>query len=254
MFENHIYPYLQKLQDRVYVSKMVKICGVGESKAETVILDLIENQTNPTIAPYAKNGEVHFRVTASASNHEEAEKLLAPVIQELYNRFHENIYTTKEAESLEEVVVKELLSRNLTLATAESCTGGLLTGRLVNVAGVSSVLKEGFITYSNEAKMKYLKVKEDTLKQYGAVSEHTASEMVSGAARAAGSSAALAITGIAGPDGGTEEKPVGLVYIALSHAGGTVCREFRFGGSRTEIKWRASQSALDMIRRHILGI
>ncbi|HWT26706.1 MAG TPA: competence/damage-inducible protein A, partial [Mobilitalea sp.] len=171
MFEDKIFPYLKKLQNKVFVSKMVKICGVGESTAETEILDLIEGQSNPTIAPYAKSGEVHFRVTAASESEEEAEKLLQPVIEELFKRFEDNIYTTDEEETLEGVVVKLLDQHRLTLATAESCTGGLFTGCIVNVAGASEVLKEGFITYSNQAKVKYLGVKEETLNTYGAVSE-----------------------------------------------------------------------------------
>ncbi|HCA68907.1 MAG TPA: competence/damage-inducible protein A, partial [Lachnospiraceae bacterium] len=144
---------LKQLQDTVFVSKMVKICGIGESKAETMILDLIEGQSNPTIAPYAKSGEVHFRVTASAKDTEKANRMLEPILDELKKRFENHIYTMNEDETLEEVVVKLLHQKNLTLATAESCTGGLFTGRIVNVAGVSDVLKEGYITYSNESKM-----------------------------------------------------------------------------------------------------
>lgn len=253
MFDNHIMPYLKKKQNKVFVSKMVKICGVGESKAETDIIDLIEGQTNPTIAPYAKEGEVHFRITAAACNEEEAGRLLQPVEDELYRRFGENIYTSDENETLEEVVVKQLSRKGFTLATAESCTGGLLTGRLVNVAGVSEILKEGFITYSNEAKMKYLGVKEETLKAYGAVSEQTAREMAAGVSRATGSQAALAITGIAGPDGGTEEKPVGLVYISCSVNGKIAVREYRLKGNRQKIRGLTVIYALDLLRRSLLA-
>lgn len=248
MFEESIYPYLQKLQKKVLVSSMVKICGVGESKAETDILDLIHAQDNPTIAPYAKNGEVHFRVTAYANSHEEAEKLLAPVIEELYFRFSNHIYTTREAETLEEVVVKQLMKHKLTVTCAESCTGGMLTARLVNVPGVSEVLKTSLITYSNEAKQKYLGVKPETLKEYGAVSEQTAREMVIGAALNTHSDAALAITGIAGPEGGTKEKPVGLVYISCYVKGNTVVKEYHMKGNREKIRERSVIYALDLLR------
>ncbi|MGF7144019.1 nicotinamide-nucleotide amidase [Anaerotaenia torta] len=252
MFEEAIYPYLQAKQSKVFLSSMVKICGIGESKAETDILDLIEAQTNPTIAPYAKSGEVHFRVTAAADSAEEARKLIDPVVEELTRRFGDFIYTTREEETLEEVVVKLLQSGGHTIATAESCTGGMLTGRLVNVAGVSEVLKEGFITYSNEAKMKYLGVSKQTLASYGAVSGETAREMVLGAARAAGADTALAVTGIAGPEGGTREKPVGLVYIA-SLAGGQVnVKELRLKGNRQKIRESSVISALDLLRRSLL--
>ncbi len=252
MFDNSILPYLKQKQNKVFLSKMVKICGIGESKAETDIIDLIEGQSNPTIAPYAKEGEVHFRVTAAADNEEEALKLLNPVVEELFHRFGENIYTTQEKETLEEVIVRQLGDRRFTLATAESCTGGLLTGRLVNVPGVSDVIKEGFITYSNEAKMKYLGVKEDTLKAYGAVSEQTAKEMAIGAAKRTGSQTALAVTGIAGPDGGTKEKPVGLVYIACYVEDSVIVKEYRLKGNRQKIRELTVIYALDLLRRCLL--
>ena len=252
MFEASVLPYLRQKQDMLFVSKMVKICGVGESKAETDIIDLIEAQTNPTIAPYAKNSEVHFRVTAAAKSPEEAEQLLAPVVEELYRRFGDYIYTTKEEETLEEVTVRLLKERGLTLATAESCTGGLLTGRLVNVSGVSEVLKEGFVTYSNEAKMKNLGVSSTTLENYGAVSAQTAKEMVLGAAKASGASAAIATTGIAGPDGGTPEKPVGLVYIACLVKDKVTVKELRLRGNRMKIRDQSVILALDLLRRSLL--
>lgn len=251
MFETSIEPYLRKLQDKVLVSKMVKICGIGESKAETQIIDLIDIQSNPTIAPYAKNGEVHFRVTASAKTIEEGNQLLEPIIKELVKRFGDNIYTVNEEENLEEVVVKLLHQKKLTLSTAESCTGGLLTGRIVNVAGVSDVLKEGYITYANEAKIHLLGVKQETLEHYGAVSEQTAREMVEGAIRMAKTDAAIAITGIAGPDGGTPAKPVGLVYIACHVQGKTIVKEYRFKGNRQKIREQSVIFALDLLRRQI---
>ena len=252
MFDDHIFPYLKTKQNKVFLSKMVKICGVGESKAETDILDLIEGQANPTIAPYAKSGEVHFRITAAANSEEEAEQLLSPVVDELYNRFGTNIYTTDELETLEAVVVKLLHQKNLNLATAESCTGGLLTGCLVNVSGVSNVLKEGFITYSNEAKIKNLGVSPETLQNYGAVSPQTAKEMVLGVAKTATADAALSITGIAGPDGGTEEKPVGLVYIACLVNGNVTVHEYNLKGNRQKIRDQAVTYALDLLRRNLL--
>jgi nicotinamide-nucleotide amidase len=252
MFEESIYPYLTKKQNKIFVSSMVKICGIGESKAETDILDLIDAQTNPTIAPYAKNGEVHFRVTASSDHKEEAVKLIQPVVEELYRRFGDNIYSTDEDETLEDVVVKRLHEKNYTIATAESCTGGMLTGRLVNVAGVSDILKEGFITYSNEAKMKYLGVKEETLATYGAVSQHTAKEMVWGAAMTAKAEVALAVTGIAGPEGGTEDKPVGLVYIACLVKDKVTVKELRLKGNRLKIRDQSVIAALDLLRRQLL--
>lgn len=253
MFEDRILPYLAKKQNKVFLSKMVKICGIGESKAETLILDLIEGQDNPTIAPYAKSGEVHFRITAAADHATQGEQMIAPVLEELFRRFGDNIYTTKEEETLESVVVQLLLEKKLTLVTAESCTGGLLSGKLVNVPGVSAVFTEGFITYSNEAKMKYLGVSSATLAAYGAVSEQTAEEMVLGAIRNTGAQAALAITGIAGPDGGSDEKPVGLVYIACCVNGHVTISEHRLKGNRQKIRELSVIYALDLLRRQLLS-
>lgn len=253
MFEESIVPYLQKKQKKVFFSVMVKICGIGESRAETDIMDLIEGQSNPTIAPYAKNGEVHFRITAAADSEDEAKRLINPLVEKLTRRFGNNIYTTDEQESLEEVLIKLLKKHNLTLSTAESCTGGLLAGRLVNVGGVSEVFGEGFVTYSNEAKMKYLHVKEETLKQFGAVSSQTASEMVIGAAQAAKANAALAITGIAGPDGGSSAKPVGLVYIAAYLNGSVTVNEYHLKGNRQNIREMSVIYAMDLLRRMILN-
>ena len=253
MFEESIHPYLQKKQKKIFLSAMVKICGIGESKAETDILDLIENQSNPTIAPYAKSGEVHFRITASAADEKEAKELIKPMVDELNNRFGINIYTTDEQETLETVLVRLLKENKLTLATAESCTGGMLAGRLVNVPGISDVFGEGFVCYSNEAKMKYLQVKDETLRQFGAVSSQTASEMAMGAARTANTNAALAITGIAGPDGGTSAKPVGLVYIACFLNGSVTVNEYHLKGGRQHIRELSVIYAMDLLRRMILS-
>lgn len=251
MFHDRVLPYLKKLQDKVFVSSMVKICGIGESRAETMLLDIIEGQSNPTIAPYAKSGEVHFRVTASADTIEEAKQKMEPMMIELKNRFGDNIYTFKEEETLEEVVVYNLRDKGLTLATAESCTGGLLSGSIVNVPGSSAVFTEGFITYSNEAKMKYLNVSKTTLDQFGAVSEETAREMAIGAAKASGCDITISTTGVAGPDGGTNEKPVGLVYIACHTPQTTTVKELRLRGNRQKIREQTVIHALDLIRRSI---
>ncbi len=253
MFEESIVPYLKTLSENVLYSEMVKICGIGESKAETMIKDMIDSQTNPTIAPYAKNGEVHLRVTALAATKEEGMLLTAPVVTELKKRFGSHIYTTDEKVTIEEAVINLLTKFNLTVSTAESCSGGLLAGRLVNVSGASSVFEEGFITYSNTAKMKYLGVSESTLKKYGAVSSETAKEMAAGAAKTAGSLTALSVTGIAGPEGGTESKPVGLVYIGCYFDGKTEVREFHFKGNRQKVREYTVISALDFLRTSLVN-
>ena len=178
MFKEQVYPYLQKQQPAMIRSALVKICGMGESQVEDKLLDLISSQTNPTIATYAKTGEVAVRVTARAKTEDEAKALVKPVVKEIKSRLGDYVYSVKERETLEEAVVKLLRKYELTVTTAESCTGGLLAGRLVNVPGASEVFREGFITYSNKAKRKYLEVSKNTLKKYGAVSPQTAREMI----------------------------------------------------------------------------
>lgn len=252
MFEQDIYPFLNDIQPGLLYSEMVKICGIGESQAETMIEDLIEKQTNPTIAPYAKTGEVHLRVTASASTTVEGKELVKPVVDELYKRFGNHIYTTDENENLEDVVVKLMQKHNLVLSTAESCTGGLLTGKIVNVSGASAVLGEGFITYSNKAKQKHLGVKQKTLEHYGAVSEETALEMAIGLINTTGSDVSVAITGIAGPDGGTEEKPVGTVFISCNVNNNSRVKKYNFSGNRQKVRDYAVINALNFLRTSIL--
>lgn len=252
MFERDIAPYLNKLQPEGIYSKMVKICSIGESQAETMVADLMDAQSNPTLAPYAKTGEVHFRVTAKAADEETACRLMEPMLQELKKRFGDYIYTMDEEVTLEEAVVDMLRERQMTVTTAESCTGGLLAGRIMNVPGASSVYREGYITYSNEAKEKLLGVEHQTLEIVGAVSPETAEQMARGAARQAGADAALAVTGIAGPDGGTPEKPVGLVYIGCCVQGRIRVEEFHFTGNRSKNRDYAVVRALTLLRKELL--
>lgn len=252
MFEEQVYPYLNKLQPEIICSKMVKLCGIGESTAETEILDLIEQQENPTVAPYAKTGEVHLRLTARAEKKEKAFSMIEPLEQELRKRFGSMIYTDKEDVTLEMAVAKLLSEHHLTVTTAESCTGGLLAGRLINVPGISENLKEGYITYSNEAKEKLLGVSHETLEKYGAVSEETVLEMAEGGAKAANADICVSISGIAGPDGGTSEKPVGLVYVCCYCKGKTYTERNLYTGNRSKVREYAVASALTLLRKAIL--
>lgn len=252
MFEEAVYPYLRKKQPEIIYSEMVKICGIGESKVETDISDLIAAQTNPTIATYAKTAEVHIRVTAKASSEKEAKQLIKPVVRELKLRFGKNIYTTDENKTLEEAVVELLRAQHLRLTTVESCTGGALSARIVNVPGASDVLKQGFVTYSNSAKKKFIMVKKSTLKTHGAVSSKCAKEMAKGGNFTTGSDVAVSVTGIAGPDGGTPEKPVGTVFIACCLKGETKVREFHFNGNRSKIREQSVVNALILLRDCIL--
>ena len=231
---------------------MVKICGSGESFVETDLKDLIDAQDNPTIATYAKTGEVHVRVTARAGNEKEAHKLVKPVVKEIKKRFGSKIFTTDESITLEAAVMQLLNENRLTLATAEYLTGGMLTSRLINVPGASEVIKTGFITYSNKSKRKYLGVKRSTLDKYGAVSEQCAKEMVKGCAAAAKSDAAVSLTGIAGPDGGSDEKPVGLTYIGVSVLGKIKVKKYLFSGEREKVRESAAAAALTLLRQCLL--
>jgi nicotinamide-nucleotide amidase len=252
MFEHQVFPYLRKKQPEIIYSKVVKICGIGESKVETDISDLIVQQTNPTIAPYAKTGEVHLRITTQAKSEAAADLLIGPVVRELRLRFGEHIYTTDEHKTLEETVIELLREQGFTLTTVESCTGGALSARIVNVAGASDVLKQGFITYSNRAKETYVKVEKSILETEGAVSQKCAEAMAKGGNMVTGADVTVAVTGIAGPGGGTSEKPVGTVFIGCCIKDHTVVREFHFNGERDKIREQSVVNALILLRKCIL--
>ena len=248
MFLEHAVPFLRSKSDTLFVSKTLKLTGVGESRAAEILKDMIDGQTNPTIAPYAKISEVWLRVTASAPDEAQAHALIASVSEEIYRRLGAFIYGEDE-DSLESVVVALLKQKGWSLACAESCTGGLLTGTLVNVPGVSDILPEAFVTYSNEAKTARLGVSEEILRQHGAVSAEAAAAMAEGVMCASSASVGLSVTGIAGPDGGTPDKPVGLVYLGLAIEGQkTQTKELFLSGNRAKIRQRAVISALDFLR------
>ena len=252
MFEESVYPYLRKKQPEIIYSRMVKISGIGESQVAEEIQDLIEKQTNPTIAPYAKTGEVHLRVTAKAEDEKKCKEMIKPVVRELKKRFGKNVFATKEDKTLEEAVVDLLKEKNMTLSLAESCTGGAVAARIVNVPGASEVLMCGYVTYTNRAKRECLGVKKSTLKKEGAVSAKCAKEMAKGGAKAAKTDVCLSVTGLAGPGGGTEETPVGTVFMGCTCAGRTTTREFHFTGNRSRIRGQAVAQALTFIRDSLL--
>lgn len=252
MFEESVYPYLRKKQPEIIYSRMVKICGIGESQVAEEIQDLIEKQTNPTIAPYAKTGEVHLRITAKAEDEKKCKEMIKPIVHELKKRFGKDVFATKEEKTLEEAVVDLLKEKNMTLSLAESCTGGAVAARIVNVPGASEALMCGFVTYTNRAKRKCLGVKKSTLKNEGAVSVKCAKEMAKGGAKAAETDVCLSVTGLAGPGGGTEETPVGTVFMGCCCAGKTTTREFHFTGNRSRIRGQAVAQALTFIRDSLL--
>lgn len=251
MFEESLVPYLKKFQSSVLVSKTLRIIGIGESAVAEIIDDILENSKNPTVAPYAKSGEVTLRITAKAKSEDECERLIIPVEKEIRDRLGVAVYGEGES-TIDEVVSKMLIDKNLTIATAESCTGGLLAGSIINYPGVSSVFKEGFVTYSNEAKMKRLSVKKETLDKFGAVSKETAEEMAIGAAKAAGTDVSISTTGIAGPGGGSKDKPVGLVYVGIYVKGKVKTKELHLTGDRQWIRNMTVMKALDFLRRELL--
>ncbi len=251
MFEEAVVPYLQKFAQGVLVSKVLRVIGVGESSAEEIIGDILNNQTNPTVAPYAKAGEMTFRITAKANTQEEGIRMIAPMEDEIRSRLGDNIYGEGNI-TLENVLGKMLINKKLTIATAESCTGGMVAAKLINYPGISSVFIEGAITYSNEAKINRLGVARETLDKYGAVSSEVAAEMAQGIAKTAGTSIGLSTTGIAGPDGGSAEKPVGLVYVGLYINGEVKTKMLKLSGNRQKIRESATMELLDLVRRELL--
>ena len=252
MYLNHVKPYLIKKGDGIIESKVLRVLGIGESMAAEKLKKFIENGVNPTVAPYAKEEDVIFRITAKAESQKEALKLIEPVKNQIEEILGQDVYGEGEETTIEMVVGDLLIKNNLKISTAESCTGGMIASRLVSVPGISDVFLEGAVTYANEAKVRTLNVKEETLKKYGAVSEETAREMAEGMAKRTGSDIAVVTTGIAGPGGGSEEKPVGLVYIGLYYKGEISVYKNVFNGNRQKVRTKATVTALDMVRRKIL--
>ena len=249
MFLNLVFKYLSQKTGNVIKSKHIKIFGVGESSLETALMHLIENQTNPTLATYATKGELLLRVTAKAKTEDKALALLEPVCEEISQILGDKIYSYTN-EPLSQVVINKLFKQNKYISFAESCTGGMLTSMLVDVPGSSTVLKESFVTYSNEAKMQRLNVSKKTLKAYGAVSSQTAQEMAKGLYEATGCDIAVSVTGVAGPSDAGDKK-AGLVYISL-YDGKEIKTVTYQGRSNREYNRRfSSLNALNMIRLHL---
>jgi len=254
MAEQSLFPYLagKAGNGAVIKSRVLKFTGIGESGVEERTRDLFAACTNPTIAYLAKSGEAHLRITARADSPEHAEALIADTEREVLARLPEAYFGADE-ETLEAAVGRLLRERGLTLAAAESCTGGLLGDRITDVPGSSDYFQGGVISYSNQAKVDLLGVPEALLAEHGAVSEPVALAMARGARERLHADIGLGITGIAGPGGGTPEKPVGLVYLALDDRGETAVQRLQSGGSRREIKWRSTQAALTMLWRRLGG-
>ena len=253
MFDNYVKPFLLKDNKNILKSKVLRIIGMGESKIENDLLDLIDKQINPTIATYAKDGECTVRITAKGKNEKEVESLIEPISNEIKSRFKEKVYGEDDT-AIEDEVAKILVDNNLTIAVAESCTGGMVAADLINYPGISSVFMEGCVTYSNEAKMMTLNVKKETLNTVGAVSEQCAKEMSEGVAARHNTNIGLSTTGIAGPEGGSEDKPVGLVYMGITINNKTIVKKYIFNGNRQQIRSRACKTLLNDLRLELLKI
>lgn len=246
--------YLETKANCVIHSKSLWVFGMGESAVEEALKEPMQSMTNPTIAPYAKTGEVELRLTARAESVEEAEAMIKPLEETVRATLGDFVYAEGENANLQQTVVKLLCEKGLTVATAESCTGGLVAKKITEVAGASECFHCGVVTYSNDQKERLLGVQHETLEAYGAVSKETALEMSKGVREHAQSDIGIGITGIAGPGGGSAEKPVGLVYVSICAEGVHKAYRLNLGGSRDVVRERASLYALDMIRRAVLGI
>jgi len=250
MFRNCAVPYLMQFSDRIIVSHNIRTFGIGESLMAERVNDLFDAE-NPTVAPYAKDGEALLRVTAMARTKEEAENLCKPVINEIKNRLDGFVYGV-DYTCIEEAVIEKLKEKHMKVATAESCTGGLIAKRITDVPGASEVFDCGIISYANEIKHRVLGVSEDDLNKYGAVSEPVARQMAQGALKVSGADIAVSVTGIAGPDSDSTNKPVGLVYIGLADRDNVWVRELRTSRKdRSYNRYVSASNALNMIRLYI---
>lgn len=255
MFEQTVKPFLKGLEPATSIikSRVYRTTGMSESRLNEKIADIFESSKNPTIGVLAHPEGVDIRLTAKATNEEEADMLIDALGKILLTRLPNNIYGLDKDE-LESIVGQMLTTRHMTLATAESCTGGLISRRITQVSGSSTYFLRGYVVYSNEAKSDMLKVDPKMIKNKGAVSAEVAEVLAVNARTQSAASVAISTTGIAGPTGGTEEKPVGLVYIGLSDDQTTHTFKFQFTGDREVVQLKASQAALEILRRHCLGL
>ena len=255
MFDRQVYDRLAEKTGGCIASRYIRIYGLGESQVAQMCAEWIEADGEVTVAPYCSLGECQLRVTARGESEQAALEKVLPVVQAITALLGGSVYAVlpTASGSMEEIAGQALTEKNLTVATAESCTGGLVAAKLVNYPGISAALHEAHVTYANEAKIKYCGVKKETLEQYGAVSEQTAREMAQGLRERSGADIAVSTTGIAGPSGGTKDKPVGLVYVGCADAHGVRVEKLTLTGSRERIRNLAALRALDMIRRAAMG-
>lgn len=253
MFLERVRPYLQALSGETIISRSLRVFGMGESAVEQLFRERMNEMENPTLAPYAKIGEVELRLTAKAADEAAARALIAPAEAEVRAKLGDMVYGADVA-SIEAVAFAALRERGLTFGCAESCTGGLIAKRMTDLPGASAVFKGGLVTYCNEMKEALLGVPHHLLEEKGAVSREVAEAMAQGARRALGCDLAVATTGVAGPDADDRGNPVGLVYIALAAANGVFSRETSLGLSRDRVRTSAAHHAFDMLRRYLAGL
>lgn len=254
LFREKVMPFLEKRRGGALCSRYVKVFGMGESEMASRLSRQMDTWENPTAAPYAKEGECLVRITAMGKNKEEAFAMTEPAVREVRQVLGDVVYGV-DVDSLEQVVVQEMTARGLTLATAESCTGGLMGKRITDVPGASACYLGGVVSYQNEVKENLLGVRHETLISKGAVSEDTACQMAEGVRKALGADIGISTTGVAGPGGGTPEKPVGLIYVGISTGDRTwAVRILRPRQSRENLRRLASSTAFDLVRRHLEGL
>jgi nicotinamide-nucleotide amidase len=254
MFEETLEPLIREHSDGSIVSKTLHFAGIGESALAEKVQEFLD-ASDPTVAPLAGQGRVRLRITTRAATEEEAHGKIGPVEKEILDRLGEYFYGEDE-ETLESSVGRLLSERGATVALAESCTGGLISKRLTDIAGSSAYFVEGFVTYSNASKTRLLGVPEEMIAEHGAVSESVARAMAEGARKASGADYGLSVTGVAGPGGGTEEKPVGLVFVGVADAEGATAEKLdltAWARSRGSIRERSANRALDLLRLRIEG-
>ena len=250
MFDRQLAPYLEARSGVTIKSRFLKIFGLGESNVETMLIDLFHSD-DPTLALYCGPGEVAARLTTRVKAGEDADAKLEPVYREILSRVGDAYYGEGIERTPADAVYELLKARGETVTFAESCTGGLLAGEFIGVSGASACIAQSYVTYANEAKESLLGVKRETLTAHGAVSEECACEMALGALKAAGADWAVSVTGIAGPDGGTAEKPVGTVWVGIAHGENAFAKRFNFRGDRKWVRQLSVVNALNLLRLEI---
>jgi nicotinamide-nucleotide amidase len=250
MFDKYVVPFIK--QDFVIIEKTIKTIDIGEAQVESTIQDIIKSNKDVYIATYAKDGIVDIKIVAKGRDKNSIDEILNDAINKIKNRIADYIYSYED-ETIEEVVFKILKKNKIKVAFCESCTGGLISSKFTRIPGASEVFDRAYITYSNLSKMEDLGVSEDTLDKYGAVSKETALEMAKGLLNKTSVDVALSVTGIAGPSGGTETKPVGLVYIGICTKDSSKVVESLFGGDRVSIQNRTYLKAFNELRKFLLN-